>query len=80
MYDSSGKSIWYATQGTLASDTLFTGTLTLYGNGQSLGGAFAPARVTNGNVGALTVRLSTPTAGTLTLPGGTQIPIQRYQF
>ena len=80
MYDVSGKAIWYAAQSGLTSDSSFSGTLVQYGNGQILGGSYKTASVVNSNVGAVSLQFSSPSVGTLVLPNGTQIPIQRYTF
>jgi alpha-tubulin suppressor-like RCC1 family protein len=80
MYDTNGNPIWYSSQGTMASSTTYQGNWVQFGYGQTLAGAFQAASVFNPNVGALTIQFSSPTAGTLTLPNGRQIPIQRFTF
>ncbi len=79
-YDTNAKPIWFVTQTPLVADTVFTGSLSQYGNGQILGGAYAAPSVTNANVGTVAAQFTSPTMGTLTLPNGSQIPIQRYKF
>jgi alpha-tubulin suppressor-like RCC1 family protein len=80
MYDTSGNPVWYAAgPATLTGSNSYVGNWTTYTGGQSLGGTYrAPSGTAN--AGSLTIQFSSPTAGTLTLPDGRQIPIQRYSF
>ncbi|MEJ0044958.1 MAG: hypothetical protein WDN04_01495 [Rhodospirillales bacterium] len=80
MYDANGNPIWYLSQGPMASASLYQGTWVQNGFGQTLTGAYHAASVVNSNVGALTIQFSSATAGTMTLPDGRQIPIQRFGF
>jgi alpha-tubulin suppressor-like RCC1 family protein len=80
MYDTNGNPIWYSSQGTMAGPLTYQGNWVQYGNGQTLTGAFQSSSVVNSNVGALTIQFSSPTAGTMTLPDGRQIPFERFLF
>jgi hypothetical protein len=80
MYDGSGNPVWYASgPASLTSDNTYQGSWTAYTGGQTLTGSYqAPAGTTN--AGSLTIQFTSPMAGTLTLPNGNQIPIQRFGF
>jgi hypothetical protein len=80
MYDANGNAVWYASgPATLGSDNTFQGSLDQFAGGQTLTGSYvAPTGVAN--VGNITIQFSSPTAGTLTLPDGKQVPIQRFAF
>ncbi len=94
MYNANGSPVWYATLNPLVSvpgrtgttlsgnDLSFTysGTWSLYANGQSLAGAYRSAAVVNSNVGAVAIQFSSSHTATLTLPDGRQIQIQRFTF
>jgi hypothetical protein len=80
MYDAAGNAVWYASgPATLTGNNTFQGTLDQFAGGQTLTGSYvAPNHVVN--VGSITLQFTSPTAGTLTLPDGNQIPIQRFSF
>ena len=81
MYDALGNAIWYASgPAAMTGTTVYTNSWQQYGNGQTLTGTFKPSAVITPNVGALTIQFTSATAGTLTLPTGTQIPIVRFPF
>ena len=80
MYDGAGNPVWYASGPTaLTGNNTYQGTWTTYTGGQTLTGTYhsPTGTVTAGN---LTLQFTSPTAGTLTLPDGRQIPIQRFGF
>ncbi|MSP48835.1 MAG: hypothetical protein EXQ95_05855 [Alphaproteobacteria bacterium] len=79
LYDDRGEPVWYSSQNTMTSTGLFQGTLSEYANGQTLTGTYR-APTTLATRGTVTIAFSSRTAGTLTLPGGTSIPIQRFSF
>jgi uncharacterized protein (TIGR01370 family) len=80
MYDGSGNPVWYASgPATLTTGNTYQGTWTSYTGGQTLTGTYQPPTGTS-DAGSLTIQFSSPTAGTLTLPNGNQIPIQRFGF
>jgi hypothetical protein len=77
MYDASGNPIWYLATGTLA-DGVYTGQWTQYQGGLTLTGSYKAPTVANPAVGPITAQFSSPSAGTLTLPDGRQIPLTRF--
>jgi alpha-tubulin suppressor-like RCC1 family protein len=80
MYDGSGNPVWYASgPAALTSNDTYQGTWLSYSGGQTLDGTYHPTTGTS-NVGSLTIQFTSPTTGTLTLPNGVPIPIQRYSF
>jgi hypothetical protein len=79
MYDTSGNPVWYASGPAALTAGNYQGTWSSFTGGQTLTGTFHPATGTS-NAGSLTVQFSSPTAATLTLPDGRQIPIQRFGF
>jgi alpha-tubulin suppressor-like RCC1 family protein len=80
MYDASGNPVWYAAgPATLSSGNVYQGSWTSYAGGQTLTGSYqSPTSTTN--AGSLTIQFSSTTAGTLTLPDGRQISIERFGF
>ncbi len=79
MYDASGNPVWYASGPIALSGSTYSGVLSLYSGGETLTGSYKP--VTNvASVGSITIQFTSSTTATLTLPNGTQIPIQRYPF
>ncbi|MBI1776571.1 MAG: hypothetical protein HYR63_14595 [Proteobacteria bacterium] len=79
MYDSSGQAAWYISQATMSSPTLYEGTLQEYRGGQTLGGAYKASSL-YADRGTISIQFSTPTTAILTLPNGTQTPLQRFGF
>ena len=79
MYDTVGTAIWYLTSGTMTSSSVFQGTMTEYGGGQTLSGSWTAASATASR-GSVTIQFSSATTGTLTLPNGSQVAIKRYTF
>jgi len=80
MYDANGNPVWYASgPAALTQNDTYQGSWVTYGGGETLTGSYRPAAVT-GTAGSLTIQFTSATAGTLTLPNGTSIPIQRYAF
>lgn len=79
LYDDRGEPIWYSSQNAMTSTSAFQGTLTEYANGQTLTGTYR-APTAAASRGTITINFSSRTTGTMTLPNGTSIPIQRYTF
>lgn len=79
LYDDRGEPVWYSSQNTMTSTSLYTGTLTEYGNGQTLTGTYR-APTTSASKGTVSISFSSQTTGTLTLPNGTSFTIQRFAF
>jgi hypothetical protein len=79
MYDGNGNPVWYLAGPATLADNAFLGNWISYSGGQTLTGPYQPPTATS-SAGALSVQFTSPTAGTLTLPGGRIIPIQRFSF
>lgn len=80
MYDGSGNPVWYASgPAPLSNSNTYQGSWTSYSGGQTLTGSYHSPTGT-ANAGSLTLQFTSSTAGTLTLPDGRQIPIQRFGF
>ncbi|MBL8689748.1 MAG: hypothetical protein JNL04_11645 [Rhodospirillaceae bacterium] len=84
MYDTDNTAVWYAAGGgVLASSLLvgnsFTGTLSEYGNGQTLGGAWQAPTITSIK-GSITIDFTSSTQAVLTLPSGAQVSLTRFTF
>lgn len=79
LYDDTGHSQWYAANGSTSIDgSYFTGDLTRYTGGQTLGGAFkAPAAAPS--AGAITLAFTEPSKGTMVWPGGS-VALERFGF
>jgi hypothetical protein len=58
----------------------FTNSWTQYANGQTMMGAYKPATMINGNVGAIGIQFQSTTSATLTLPDSRTIPLTRFRF
>ncbi|MFZ6676227.1 hypothetical protein [Undibacterium sp. Xuan67W] len=81
MYDQSGNPVWYASGPKAMLDTTtYQGQWQQYGNGQTLTGLYKPASVINQNAGNVKIKFNTTTTGTLTLPDGRDISIERFRF
>lgn len=80
MYDANGNPVWYLATGNMTNSSLFQGQWAQFGNGTTLAGGYQPASVVNSDVGSVTLQFTSPTAGTLTLPNGRQIPLVPYSF
>ncbi len=80
MYDSSGNPVWYDSgPAALTANNTYQDNWTSNTGGQTLTGSYH-APTGSSIAGSLTIQFSSPTAGTLTLPNGNQIPIQRFGF
>jgi serine protease len=78
MYDEFGNPVWYVAQGAMSNPYVFQGSWRLYGNGQTLGGAYKPPTIVNGAFAPLTIQFSDSRNAIMTLPGGREIRISRY--
>lgn len=80
MYDASGNPVWYASgPARLTGNNTYQGNWTIFTGGETLTGTYQPP-TGSADAGSLTIQFTSATAGTLTLPDGRQIPIQRYAF
>jgi hypothetical protein len=80
MYDAKGNPTWYVANGAMSTAGLFQSEWNLFGNGQTLTGTYVPPVVTNSNVGPVTLQIIDSATAQLTLPGGRQIPLNRFNF
>ncbi len=71
-YDANGKPVWYQTSGVMTAKTAYSGSL------------FACTATTpptcKANIGPIALTFTSTLAGTMTLPGGNTVPIQRWRF
>ncbi len=84
MYDTDNTAVWYAAGGGVLSSSLlvgnsFTGTLSEYANGQSLGGTYR-APIITATRGTITIDFTSSTRAVLTLPSGQQVSLTRFTF
>lgn len=77
-YGATGSPIWYLAAGPIVGN-VFSATLDKYVGGQCISCGYR-APVTNGNDGLMTITFSSPTSGTMTLPGGRVFPIVPQPF
>jgi subtilisin len=77
LYDAAGKPIWYVSGGPMLTSTAYDGELRLYGGGQTLAGDYKPPS-NYASIGGISVRFSSRTGATLTLPQGQTIPLTRF--
>lgn len=79
MYDSSGQAVWYISQGAMTSTSLYSGSLTEFRGGQTLGGTYNEP-TSSSSVGSISIQFSSQTTATMTLPNGSQVALTRYTF
>ena len=79
MYNATGKSVWYASQGTMQSSGVYQGSLIEYAGGQTLTSGYKMPSATIDR-GSITIQFSDQQNAILTLPGGSQVPLTRYRF
>ncbi len=73
-----GQATWFVSGGSMSNSSTYQGTMTTYGHGQTLTGAYiAPAPTAN--IGTIALKFTDATHGTITWPGGT-IPIERFNI
>jgi hypothetical protein len=81
MYDASGNPIWYSSQPSpMSQGNFYSGEWEQFGNGQTLDSPYRAPTVVNANAGAVTIQFTSATTGTLTLPTGRQVAIERFVF
>ncbi|MEP7154943.1 MAG: hypothetical protein ABI905_04165 [Betaproteobacteria bacterium] len=77
LYDETGHATWVVSPGPVALDgSFFNGPLYKVANGQTLTGTYKPAAATA--IGTITISFTDARNGTLIFPGGSSIPIQRF--
>ncbi|MDR3517445.1 MAG: IPT/TIG domain-containing protein [Azospirillaceae bacterium] len=76
-YDNRGQASWATATGAMTSLSQFTGSLMVC-TGDPVSGNSASQCQTG--LGQIAVSFTSTLAGTLTLPSGTQVPIQRFRF
>lgn len=77
-YDDAGRMQWYYADGPLGcGGYCWSGTLLRFDNGQPLNGAFRPPTGA-GNAGIVSIAFTSRYTGTLTLPGGRRLSIERF--
>ncbi len=80
MYDETGNPVWYLSSGAMSAANTFTGTLVQYKNGQTLTGAYRAPEVANANVGTISLRFTDTVNGSMTLPDGRTIGLQKFRL
>ena len=78
MYTADGRAVWYVSGGTLNQDGTFKGDVIEYAGGQTLSGAFKPARV-KGAVSTMQLSCSSSASCTLVW-AGRSVAITRFLF
>ena len=77
LYDGSGRPVWYVASGSMLSPTAYDGNLQLYAGGQTLTGGYR-APTSSAPVGQVSLRFTTPTTATITLPTGRTVALSRF--
>lgn len=77
-YDAVGQESWYLAAGAMSGNS-FTGSMTQYQNGTVLGGSYAPA-TSSGSPGTVILNFTSPTSGTIQLPGEAAKPISKFTW
>jgi len=79
MYDTSGKPIWYVSNGNMANAQSYSNNWLEFANGQTMTGAWkAPMQLAS--PGAIGIQFKDSANATLTFPNGKQLPIERFRF
>lgn len=78
LYEDDGRALWFNTNANMPTRFRFEADWYRFAEGQTLRGAFRPARRVEPPVGRVVVEFDSPRSGTLTLPGGRRTPIVRY--
>lgn len=78
LYDEDGRATWFTTNGAMPTRFRFEGDWYRFADGQTLRGAFRPARRIEPPAGRVVVDFDSPRAATLALPDGRRIPIVRF--
>jgi dienelactone hydrolase len=77
-YLAGGHDHWYLAAGSLANGAFSAG-MSQYQGGTALGASYAPATA-NGSAGTVALRFTSPTAGSITLPGEAATAISKFGF
>lgn len=80
MYDGVGNPVWYLASGAMTSPTLFQGSWTEYGAGQTLAGSYVAPSLVDADVGSVTLAFANSSSAALTLPDGSEIALTRFSF
>jgi hypothetical protein len=81
MYDGLGNPLWYTSgPAPMTNASTYQGTWQQYAGGPSLTSGPRQTQVFDANAGAVTIQFDSAASGTLTLPAGRQVPIQRFRF
>ena len=80
MYNEAGQPVWYASAAPLTQANSFSSNLLVYTQGQTLYGGYREAQLQPATPGALAFRFSSATQGTMTLPNGRAVAMQRFRF
>ena len=80
MYNEAGQPVWYASAAPLAQANSFSSNLLVYTQGQTLYGGYREAQLQPATPGALAFSFSSATQGTMTLPNGRAVAMQRFRF
>jgi len=78
-YRSGGTASWYLSSGPLFTASVFNNDLAELGGGQTLAGA-VKAPTSSTSLGNVSITASSSTAAAMSLPGGRDVAIQRYEF
>lgn len=77
LYDGSGRPVWYVASGAMLSPTAYDGDLQLYTGGQTLTSGYR-SPTSSAPVGRISLRFTTPTTATITLPNGRTVALSRF--
>lgn len=80
VYRADGQAIWYVAEGIMTSASTFEGTLREVSGGASMTSGGSQGPTASAERGAISVRFPSTSSGVVTLPGGKQLTLVRYQF
>jgi hypothetical protein len=78
LYASGGGALWTISAGPMSSSSMYTGSLAVFSNGQTLTGPYV-APMQGMSPGMITLAFSDATHGTITWPGGV-VAIERFDY
>ena len=80
LYDETGRATWYLSAYPTSDPLRMSGSWWLFGNGQAPGAPPRPATNIDNNVAPVDIQFTSATTATMTLPGGTRVPLRRMEF
>jgi cytochrome c553 len=78
VFDADGRPSWYTALGPVVGRNRFNARWQRFADGQTLTGAFRPARALETDSGPVSIEFETTRRAIITMPDGRRVPIERY--